>query len=800
MKNYFGYKFLTVFLAVSVLLSSCVDDEVAPEVSALRQAQVDLLNSKTAMQDLQNAAQSILNNFDEAMNALKLQSEENNIAAQEMALTHQEALNALAILRITEQDAYTAAMNALNLQDNEADLAYNEAMRALALLSQEQQVSYDAAMDSISIARMELQLEEDLAWFEVQAKQYEKQLVQAELDLEKALADMAKYVATSGLDEAGEYMDKYGWAMNDYYSLAQQVIGKQTDIAQMELMLGENPDVTGYFEGIAEMLQKQVDEQTTELTALQTLLSGLTAVAGDPTTAEAAIISAKAKILSLSNANAQLNVDREKHLQDVVEVAEEERDEANSTINDYNNAKSQIENREQWIENLEENIANYESDIENYNEYIARYEAELVTREAILAANTEEYEKQEALREEAYEVLMDAQDARDLAWNNLELAGIANQALWNDYTEANNKYWDAQNAFYTAEGELNNAEQNLANANDYYEANYTSFETELATAETAESAALTALNAAQDAFDASPTNANLTVLQNARSDYNAAMSTTEMWQSNIEWLDEWLTDATAALPEAKAALATAESNLAAATTERDAANTAYYEVGNPAQQAAQEAYNKTDQDYSNAYQKYTNQYWLTRDVEDLMNLAQQDVDWRNNYIENYESNIEYFNTRIADYEESIEMYTLQIEGYEATVAALQTAYDALTVEAMYALQEALNEAWDAYYDFNDQIAANQQMIWAQEDLIWVLENQVNSINNQIEYVENEIADLMDNMNQKKEALADNAINKTEAMALLELDKEELADLISKRDATMELANKWMELYEAAIAE
>ncbi|WP_372650437.1 hypothetical protein [Draconibacterium sp.] len=800
MKNYFGYKLLTVIMVVSVVLSSCVDDEVAPEVSALRQAQVDMLNSKTAMQDLENAAQAILNDFTEAMNALKLQSEENKIAQQEMALTHQEALNALAILRVTEQDAYTAAMNALNLQDREADLAYNEAMRALALLSQEQQASYDAAIDSINVARMELQLEEDLAWFEVQTKEYEMQLIQAELDLEKALADMAKYVATSGLENAGEYMDKYGWAMTDYYMLAQQVVGKQTDIAKMELMLGENPDVTGYYEGIAEMLQKQVDEQTTELTALQTLLSELTAVAADPTTAEAAIISAKAKILSLSNANAQLYVDREKHLQDVVEVAQDELDEAYNTINTYDWAKNDIENREQWIENLEENIANYESDIEYSNERIAIYEAQLVTREAILATTTEEYEKQEALREEAYEVLMDAQDARDLAWNNLELAGIANQALWNDYTEAYNKYWDAQNAFYTAEGELNNAEQALANANDYYEANYTTFETELATAETAEAAALTALNAAQDAFDASPTNANLTVLQNARSDYNAAMSTTEMWQSNIEWLDEWLSDAKEALPEAKTALATAESNLAAATTERDAANTAYYEVGNPAQQAAQEAYNKAQQDYSNVNSEYSNQYWLTRDVEDLMNLAQQEVDWRNNNIENYEINIEYYNTRIADYEESIEMYTLQIEGYEATVAALQTAYDALTVEAMYALQEAVSEAWEGYDDLNDQIAANQQMIWAQEDLIWVLENQVNSINNQIEYVENHIAGLMDYMAQQKEALADNAINKTEAMALLELDKEELADLISKRDAALELANKWMELYEAAIAE
>jgi len=811
MKNYFGYKLLTVIMIVSVVLSSCVDDEVAPEVSALRQAQVDLLNSKTAMQDLLNAAQEIENSFEAAMNALLLDAKETANAQAEMALTHQEALNALEILRRTDQDAYQAAINALNLQDREADLAYNEAIRALSLLRQTQQDSYEAAMDSINIARAEIQLEEDLAWFEVESKQIEWQLVQAELELEKALADMAKYVATSGLDEAGEYLDEYGWAMDDYYMLAQQVVGKQTDIAQMELTLGEDPDITGQFEEFAKMVQEQIDEQTMELTAKLALLEDLKAVAADPTAAETALAAAKVKIQSLQNDNAQLNVDREKHLQDVLNVAEEELDEAYNTINTYDWAKNDIEYREQEIEDREQWIENNESSNESDNVWIARYEAELVNREAILATNTAEYEKQEALLEEAGAIRNEAEEAMALADNNLQLANIANRALWNDFDEADRKRWDAQVAFWDADGEFWRAEHELADATDDYDANYETAVADLEAYETAEETALTALEAAQADFDADPTNANLAALENARWDYSNAQSMTASQQDRVDGLSDRLSDAETALPLAKAKLDMATTNLAVAEAERDAAEQAALEDESTEVQAAWRAYDAAQADYYTASDAYNKQNDITWWAQNLMDNAQYEVDWRKQDIETLNGIIEKRNGWIAADEEAIAVAMLDIENFEAVVSELQTAYDALTVEALYALREAVDEAWEANDDFDKQIDANLQMIYAQNRLIWVLEDQLNSINAEIEAVENDIEWLSGSIAEKEAALIKNAddmdaevaqytIDKDKAVALLEIAKEELALLETKRDAALEAANKWMGLYEAAIAE
>ncbi len=65
------------------IFSSCVDDEIAPEVTALRQAQVDLLNAEVAFQNAETAlknaeveAQNIANQYASASNAIALQAEQ----------------------------------------------------------------------------------------------------------------------------------------------------------------------------------------------------------------------------------------------------------------------------------------------------------------------------------------------------------------------------------------------------------------------------------------------------------------------------------------------------------------------------------------------------------------------------------------------------------------------------------------------------------------------------------------------------------------------------------------------------
>lgn len=828
MKMNFIHKFLVVLLTASMFLGSCVDDEVAPEVAALRQAQTDLIKSKTAMQDLQNTAQGIMNDFEAAINALELQSEENRIAHQEAMdanreakseqelqvmiaqMTYTEATRALSILAQTESNSYNEAMHALNIQSTTENLTYDEARNALSILAQTATTSYTEAYNAIRIEMMTAQLEGDLVNIEAQAKYAERQLVDAEKALEVALADMAKYIATSGIAEAEGYLDEYGWSMDDYYDVLRDIVFQETDIAQMSLALAADPDLMYSDAWWNDYYQTMIDEDTAELTALQALLEDLKAVATDPTAAEAAINSAKIKIQELENTNAQLMVDIEKYQQDVVSVAQDALAQAvggyspivgnmiDGTINEYNNAKADIDMYSGWIVSNQMNIGMYMDNIESYNTDINKYKDQLVLREAILATNTAEYETQEALRLAAEEVRDDAIGAMALAQNNMELVGLSNQALWDDFWNANNKLNDANNEFWNAKGELSNAEQDLVNAKANYDADYTNATAQLALYITAEDAVLVVLNAAQAAFDAAPTAANLTTLNAARNSYDNAVSDTSLQQNYVDWLSGSLADAESALPLAEAALVAATTNRDLAQATYDAADDAYWVAGNAASQAAQEVYNTAQNAYSDASGLYSDQYSITQNARSLMDDAQYQVDWRENNIENYENNINYYNGQIEQYENSIVEDTLEIANLEAIITNLQTAYDALTPAAIFALEDALDNAEDAYYDMGNTIYANSQKIYAQEDLIDVLEDQLDDINEAIEDVEDEIEGLMENIASLKVDLADNAIDKAEAIALLAAEEVQLDILITERDGILDTASKLMELYLAAI--
>ncbi len=110
-------------LVALFIFSSCVDDSIAPEVTALRQAQVDLLNAEVAYQDAQtryqNAqaeSQEISNAFNSANNSITLQMNQATLDAR---------------LATLEVELATAA-NALAAQEALAIEAAADLARALA--------------------------------------------------------------------------------------------------------------------------------------------------------------------------------------------------------------------------------------------------------------------------------------------------------------------------------------------------------------------------------------------------------------------------------------------------------------------------------------------------------------------------------------------------------------------------------------------------------------------------------------------------------------------------------------------
>ncbi|MDA1122305.1 MAG: hypothetical protein O2887_17770 [Bacteroidetes bacterium] len=69
MKN-FNKILMAMLVATATLLTSCIDNKVAPEVTQLRAAQVAMANAKVSLQLLQNEAQRIANEYQEAINDL----------------------------------------------------------------------------------------------------------------------------------------------------------------------------------------------------------------------------------------------------------------------------------------------------------------------------------------------------------------------------------------------------------------------------------------------------------------------------------------------------------------------------------------------------------------------------------------------------------------------------------------------------------------------------------------------------------------------------------------------------------
>ncbi|GEM_PF-4994796 len=262
-------------LVALTIFSSCVDDEVAPEVAALRQAQVDLLNAEVAFQDAETRLENAL------------------AESQEIANT------------------YASATNAISLQSQQATL--------------------DGQLSDLAI----------------QLAEAEADLTAAQIAAEEAAADLARVLATAGLEDAAFYLDQwnavvFGGFMADGHLIfggtgllaTQAMIVDQTaEVAEAELFLSEDKSVTQAFldakldEALADAqddlaaaeadlpVQQEVLaalEANDRLTAIAALQESLLPLADDSVAAIAVLEAAEAALEALENvddANLQVVID-----------------------------------------------------------------------------------------------------------------------------------------------------------------------------------------------------------------------------------------------------------------------------------------------------------------------------------------------------------------------------------------------------------------------------------------------------------------------------------------------------------
>jgi len=729
---------MVVALAAITMLSSCIKNEVAPEVKALREAQLAMITAKIEMQNLLNEQQRIENEIDQS-NA-----------------TLQVALDGIALQVATANLAVT-------LRDiDEALLQAEEAVQ------------------------------------------------QAELDLQEAIDALALYLATNGLEEAADYLSDYSDFMGDYFDNLVEIYGQEASIAGLEAALAQADYVLA-----AEILQRDLDDDMSELAALEALLTALESAATDPTTVETALQNAIVANSALAEANAQLEVDAATYENETLAPAWN----AYYTVVGgalYNGTLIGDGIIIEYMDAASDVIA----ETANLAEYTAedtQLTEELAAFEALLATNTANYEAKKALSDatEADELtkglaLVAASNAIDVALTDAGInGGDWADARFDNFIDA--EFLVAAEADLTAaEADLSAAETDLAAAQILLSNAQDAIDTDAgATAATlaAEQATLgdepvpgpaTGLyldvETAQNDYDGDPTGANLTALNDANTALSAQLVVVDAAQSALDALNDPFDDATdlvndanTAIGDANAAIATAEGDVASAQADFDASEAILADEADdllavdPSLQGLMDTYGTAFDAWLTAAAADFEAQDITDTAEGLMDDIQDEVDNINDDITN---NLE----DLADAQANLAIA-------QGIVSNLQADFDAVDPAALFV---ALQAADDVFDNIENQIDINDDIIDSNDTLIDALEGNLDDINSAIEDTKDDIEGLKETINDLEKDLADSAISEAELTAEIAAQQVYLATLQDERDANLALADEYWALYLAAI--
>jgi hypothetical protein len=528
-------KMLMVVLVTAITLSSCIKNEVAPEVAALRQAQLDMITAKIELQNLLNEAQRIE--------------------------------NAYQVL----YDAYRVALNDLDLQEQTADLQRQLAVIAWQIVDAEAQ---------LEVERLQLQQAIDALAIYLAGNGF---------------AEAAEYLGNYGaVMNGGNVYLNGAWqytVVRSANSVLSEILGKETAIAEAQLLLvATGPDSGVPWSVVIAELQRDLTQGEAALAVEQTILATLQAIEADPTSREVEVEALRVQVEALEATENELTVLGEELSQaaDASELAFEEAEDMitimdggvfndDQSVNDFdwNNGDS-YEGLTQELANasdtqgLQDNINDAQADID-----VA--EAELIVLEATLATAETNLAAQEAILAPLAAAVITAQATEDAAQSTLDVEN-ANQTIVDNVLIA------ANNDLTTADTDLDNANTAVTDAlEDVNDAEY-------AVIDEGNTGALQAIIDARQldidatfvpdgfdgsqqvlddaviAYNADPSPANYTAMINAQNALAVDQQELADAQADLAQLPIDVTDAQAALVDAQATQTAATTAQAAATT------------------------------------------------------------------------------------------------------------------------------------------------------------------------------------------------------------------------------------------
>lgn len=242
---------LIALIAVAISTVSCVDNEVSPQVEAIREQQVEWMKAKTGTE----------------------------LALAEM----KKAETAYQIAETARENALTAGileLNAFDKADNVWKLKTKELLYTTAVA--------DNAAD---------------------VKEAEERLAKADLNLKEALNDLALAVAASKDDQAQMYYANYAAEANKLSNLYTQRLNLQSSIANNTFVLSTD---TGTLNNFLKVTQIDIDSDKALLVSQKAALATLKAVIADPTSIETEINTLNSANITLNASKDKLNVEEVK--------------------------------------------------------------------------------------------------------------------------------------------------------------------------------------------------------------------------------------------------------------------------------------------------------------------------------------------------------------------------------------------------------------------------------------------------------------------------------------------------------
>jgi chromosome segregation ATPase len=730
------------FLAAVTLFSSCVKNEIAPEVTALRDAQLEMVQAKTAYQVLMNERQTIA--------------------------------NTLALSNAT----YDAAINDIDLQAATADLAVTLMDIEAALLEAEEDVA-DAEKDlAMAINELESYLNTaGLKEAKDALKDYQDAMDNYFWALLKILDQDAK---VAGLEAA---FDK------DDYALVAEIFQRELDRSTHELSVYE--DVLAAMEAVAADPTSAETELIAAAAMIQELLNENEVLIAAKIKDEVENV-APAYDAWMAAVGGDSYFDEQEFdgvvptyldAMDKVKLFTEDIADLNSDLVDYN---------EVGVRKASE-LVTAEASLVSAT---ANYTAKKVLSDALLA----DLLTARANKDIAWIALQVATSDNDVDANALNDAEWILSDAEDAVDDAQDAVDDAVDDLDDAQDDEDAAEIALQQAEDDKVANEPALQADVDAAEADVLLAEAALTAAEAAYDADPTVANLQAVHAAETDLeieegdlaDAEEALAEL-DDDIDAAQADLTDATNDKTAASLALSSAQTDLANAEAAETAAQVdvdaelANMVIADAALQTFVDAFNAADDVKNDVKDTFEDAEDVTDDAEDLMDDMQDDVD---DLTERIADN----NEDIADANEDIALAQAKIDFHTAVMADLQTAYDAVDIAALNAAYVVANKANAA---LQDAIDANDDTVEAQSYLAEALEAEMESFDAAIIEVEEMIDDMKKAINVLEKSLADNVIDEEELTAKIGEAQAKLDMFINMRDGYMELADQYWALYEAA---